>query len=116
MRAWLLQLAAQLLVARAVHIPIHRTSILRSYVIHMVESPSTSLTPVEVVEAQLDALKRGDVKTCFEFASPNNKRATGPWQVKASYTTCCSVLLDLTFACARTRFSHSRVVSRRDSR
>lgn len=42
--------------------------------------PSPSLTPVQVVDGQLSALQRGDVQTCFSFASPNNKRATGPWQ------------------------------------
>ena len=42
--------------------------------------PSPSLTPVQVVNGQLSALQRGDVQTCFSFASPNNKRATGPWQ------------------------------------
>jgi hypothetical protein len=42
--------------------------------------PSPSLTPVQVVNGQLSALQRGDVQTCFNFASPNNKRATGPWQ------------------------------------
>ena len=39
-----------------------------------------SLTPVDVVERQLAALQNGDVETCFQFASPANKRATGPWQ------------------------------------
>ena len=29
---------------------------------------------------KVSALQRGDVRTCFRFASPNNKRATGPWQ------------------------------------
>ena len=42
--------------------------------------PSPSLTPVQVVNGQLSALQSGDVQTCFSFASPNNKRATGPWQ------------------------------------
>ena len=38
------------------------------------------MSPVEVVDSQLAALQRGDVETCFRFASPGNKRATGPWQ------------------------------------
>jgi len=42
--------------------------------------PSPWLTPVQVVNGQLSALQRGDVQTCFSFASPNNKRTTGPWQ------------------------------------
>ena len=37
------------------------------------------LSPTEVVERQLDSLKAGDLETCFRFASPSNKRATGPW-------------------------------------
>mmetsp|Transcript_45051 Transcript_45051/g.74738 ORF Transcript_45051/g.74738 Transcript_45051/m.74738 type:complete len:191 (+) Transcript_45051:78-650(+) len=44
------------------------------------DQPSPSLTPVEVVDAQLKALQNGDVQRCFRFASPSNKRATGPWQ------------------------------------
>ena len=42
--------------------------------------PSPQLSPATVVQAQLEALSAGDVSTCFEFASPENKRATGPWQ------------------------------------
>jgi len=42
--------------------------------------PMASLTPTEVVEKQLAALKLDDIETCFRFASPKNKRATGPWQ------------------------------------
>ena len=42
--------------------------------------PSPDLSPVEVTECQLAALKKGDVQTCFAFASPANKQATGPWQ------------------------------------
>ena len=44
------------------------------------DQPLSDLTPIQVVEAQLAALQRGDVEVCFRFASPNNKRATGPWQ------------------------------------
>jgi hypothetical protein len=44
------------------------------------DCPSPSLSPIEVVEAQLVALQRNDVQTCFRFASPANKQATGPWQ------------------------------------
>ena len=44
------------------------------------DGPSARLSPIQVVEGQLAALQRGDVQTCFKFASPNNKRATGPWQ------------------------------------
>ena len=43
-------------------------------------SPSCELSPIEVVDSQLAALQKGDVQTCFAFASPANKRATGPWQ------------------------------------
>ena len=42
--------------------------------------PSPGLSPLAVVEAQLEALAAGDVQTCFAFASPQNKAATGPWQ------------------------------------
>ena len=42
--------------------------------------PSPALTPIQVVEAQLSALQRGDIKGCFAFASPSNRAATGPWQ------------------------------------
>ena len=45
-----------------------------------VTGPSPSLTPLAVVNAQLEALSAGDVATSFEFASPSNKEATGPWQ------------------------------------
>lgn len=47
--------------------------------------PNPSLTPSEVVLLQLDALQRNDrprpeagIETAFNFASPGNKRATGP--------------------------------------
>lgn len=43
-------------------------------------APAPSLSPVQVVQAQLSALQKGDVQRCFEFASPANKKATGPWQ------------------------------------
>jgi hypothetical protein len=39
--------------------------------------PSPSLTPIEVVEAQLAALQVGNVEGCYRFASPENKRAVG---------------------------------------
>lgn len=42
--------------------------------------PSPSLTPVQVVEAQLSALQQDDVQRCFAFASPANRAMTGPWQ------------------------------------
>ena len=42
--------------------------------------PSPAWTPVQVVEAQLSALQRGDIQGCFTFASPSNRKATGPWQ------------------------------------
>ena len=42
--------------------------------------PSPTLKPIDVVEAQLSALKDGNVERCFAFASPMNKRSTGPWQ------------------------------------
>ena len=42
--------------------------------------PSPVLSPREVVEAQLEALRQGDVRSCFEFASPKNRRVTGPWE------------------------------------
>ena len=45
-----------------------------------VTKPSPSLAPIEVVNAQLEALSAGDVQRCFEFASPANKQQTGPWQ------------------------------------
>lgn len=37
------------------------------------------MEPLQVVEAQLAALKAGDCRTCFEHASPVNRRVTGPW-------------------------------------
>lgn len=45
--------------------------------------PSPELTPEEVVSAQLAALKNNDsedngIRITFRFASPGNKRATGP--------------------------------------
>ena len=47
--------------------------------------PSPELTPREVVETQLAALKANDepetdtgIRTAFRFASPENKRSTGP--------------------------------------
>jgi hypothetical protein len=47
--------------------------------------PSPKLTPREVVEAQLAALRTNDepskdagIRTAFRFASPENKRSTGP--------------------------------------
>ena len=42
--------------------------------------PSPALMPLDVVQSQLSALQAGDVRRCFEFASPTNKKATGPWQ------------------------------------
>ncbi len=48
-------------------------------------APSPKLTPREVVEAQLAALRSNDepspddgIRTAFRFASPENKRSTGP--------------------------------------
>lgn len=47
--------------------------------------PSPKLSPREVVEAQLGALRANDdptedagIRTAFRFASPENKRSTGP--------------------------------------
>jgi hypothetical protein len=47
--------------------------------------PSPALTPERVVEIQLDALRRNDlpepdagIATAFRFASPGNRRTTGP--------------------------------------
>ena len=45
-----------------------------------ITTPSPALAPSAVVTAQLEALQSGDVSTCFQFASPNNRKATGPWQ------------------------------------
>ena len=42
--------------------------------------PHVDLTAEDVVNIQLMALQRNDVYRAFKFASPNNKRATGPWQ------------------------------------
>ena len=42
--------------------------------------PSPSASAEDVVAAQLNALKDGDVMRCFKFASPANKAATGPWR------------------------------------
>ena len=42
--------------------------------------PSAKLSPLDVVQSQMTALQQGNVQRCFEFASPNNKKATGPWQ------------------------------------
>lgn len=48
-------------------------------------APSPELTPRQVVEAQLAALQANDqpapddgIRTAFRFASPENKRSTGP--------------------------------------
>jgi hypothetical protein len=48
-------------------------------------APSPELTPRQVVEAQLAALRVNDqpapddgIRTAFRFASPENKRSTGP--------------------------------------
>ncbi len=47
--------------------------------------PNPSLTPAEVVQIQLDALRLNDkpgkdagIATAFRFASPGNREATGP--------------------------------------
>jgi hypothetical protein len=47
--------------------------------------PSPSLTPQEVVQVQIDALRRNDVpnpdagiERSFRFASPSNRQVTGP--------------------------------------
>lgn len=49
--------------------------------------PNTELTPSEVVQIVIDALKSNDptnnddgIATVFEFASPGNKSVTGPLQ------------------------------------
>ncbi len=43
-------------------------------------APSRGLSPSNVVEAQLAALAQNDCRTCFGFASPQNRRVTGPWK------------------------------------
>ena len=58
----------------------HRGNIPPRLSVSMVDEPSPDLTPLEVVEKQLVALQRGDVAAAFAFASPDNKRITGPWQ------------------------------------
>ena len=45
--------------------------------------PSAKLTPAQVVQIQLEALRRNDeqnrgIEVAFRFASPNNKLQTGP--------------------------------------
>lgn len=50
------------------------------FVMSIASSPSPSLQPAEVVEAQLRALQQGNTCRCFEFASPSNRRVTGPLQ------------------------------------
>lgn len=45
--------------------------------------PGPALSPADVVRIQLEALRSGGagdegIATCFAFASPRNKRATGP--------------------------------------
>ena len=42
--------------------------------------PSPQLKPIDVVEKQLSALSSGNVQQAFAFASPENKKQTGPWQ------------------------------------
>merc|ERR1719197_688777 len=42
--------------------------------------PSPALAPISVVESQMAALAEGDVQRCYQFASPSNKKITGPWQ------------------------------------
>ena len=39
--------------------------------------PSPELTPIEVVEASLEAWKVGDIQRCIEFKSPQNRQAAG---------------------------------------
>jgi hypothetical protein len=39
--------------------------------------PSAALSPTEVVEAQLEALQRGDVQTCFRFFSEAGQEEVG---------------------------------------
>lgn len=41
--------------------------------------PSRELEPVDVVRAQLEALQADDIRTCYSFASPSNRRSIGPW-------------------------------------
>lgn len=43
-------------------------------------APSKTLSPAAVVEAQLAALQQDDVESCYQFASPENRRNIGPWQ------------------------------------
>eukprot|EP00850_Spirogloea_muscicola_P022693 SM000307S11690 [mRNA] locus=s307:96851:98911:- [translate_table: standard] len=40
--------------------------------------PDPEIGPAQVVQAQLEALRRRDLSTVFEFASPANKAHTGP--------------------------------------
>ena len=42
--------------------------------------PLKALSPLEVVQSQLGALKQGDLSTVFTLSSPANKLQTGPSQ------------------------------------
>ena len=46
--------------------------------------PTPGAAPEDVVAAQMNALRDGDVMRCFKFASPANKAVTGPWKRFAS--------------------------------
>ena len=56
-----------------------------------VVSQRALMEPLQVVEAQLAALKAGDCKTCFDHASPVNRRVTGP--VSYTHLTLPTILL-----------------------
>lgn len=58
------------------------------------------LPPSEVVREQMEALRQGDLSRCYEFASENNKRATGPL-AKFSAMLCNSPYYSTMIHCSR---------------
>ena len=41
-------------------------------------TPDPSMSPTDVIEAQMSALQRADIGAVYEFASPGNRQFTGP--------------------------------------
>ena len=78
--------------------------------------PIASLSPLQVVQLQIEALRRNDdkdsgIEVAFRFASPNNKRMTGPLPRFASMIKNGPYALMLRFRDAD--FGEGRVVERK---
>ena len=54
------------------------TVAMRCVSLWMLAAPSRDTPPAEVVEAQIRTMMKGDVRAAFDFASPANRRVTGP--------------------------------------